>query len=94
MEYPKMSSGGRGNISIHKLNRKEWNEMFASPGEGTGMPADEALEIVLHLARSVEHVIDPDEAGLDEWRDEHSEACGVVDSILTDMLIEGVEDHG
>ena len=57
-------------------NTKEWGDMFKSiMREGTGMRIDEALEIVLELARTLEDM------DVYEWEDEHAEACGIVDKL-------------
>jgi hypothetical protein len=64
---------------------KELREMFAGQRtQFTGMGLDEALLLVLELARMKEF----DDVGdfNFEWSDDHAEACGVVDklhSILT-----------
>lgn len=55
--------------------------MYRSPTKaGTDMDPAEALEIVLDLARMHEFK-QMDDFDF-EWEVEHSEACGIVDSIL------------
>ena len=69
---------------------KEFREMF-SPEQATftGMGLDEALSLVLELARMKEF----DDVGdfNFEWTDDHAEACGVVDKLHT--ILSGEDDN-
>jgi len=59
-----------------RTHNKEWSMMFSPSNQSpTGMNADEAMEIVLRLARSLE----TDDTF--EWEAEYSEACGIVDIV-------------
>ena len=63
---------GRG---MHSLMRRRVSH-------NTGMGIEEALELVLQTIRYLEYGVMP--VGF-EWNDDIAEACGVCDSVLTDI---------
>jgi hypothetical protein len=70
------------NRNVRAGGKSEVAEMLAGGKrqDGTGMELDEALGIVLEVARNQQY----DDVGdfEFEWTADHSEACGVVDNLL------------
>lgn len=81
---PSFRNGGK--------SRAELAAMFSGGPQPyfTGMSLEEALSIVLEVARNQEY---DDVGDFDfEWTADHSEACGVVDRLYTLLSDEGTGD--
>jgi hypothetical protein len=72
--------------SFVNTKSQEWSDMFKIDNTLTDMGPDEALEIVLGLARETKLLGDDSF----EWEQEHDEACHVVQKFIDERESGGI----